>query len=375
MVASRGGRTNTMHLFFFCSFGLAIYSYFGYPAWLRLLAVRKHCPLSAAPITPTVSVVMAVRNERDLLAAKLQNLRRLEYPAHLMEILVVSDGSTDGTNDLLQQQTTPVRALLLPHAMGKSNALNHAVATASGEILFFCDVRQALDPASLRTLVAPFADSSVGAVSGELHLAASGDGLGLYWKLEKAVRRLESQTGSTIGVTGAIYTLRRSLYCPLPIGLVLDDVMVPMNVLRQGYRVVFQPAAAAHDSLFTIPGKEFARKVRTLSGNYQMLRLAPWLLTWANPAWFRFVSHKVLRLLVPLFLLVMLGSSAFSHSAMLRCFFVLQVLFYALAAVGAFWHSSRRSIPVRIPYTFALLNAAALVAMVNAIRGKSGNWK
>lgn len=361
-------------ILFTCSFVLIAYSYFGYPALLRVLARYTSQPLVESPITPSVSIIMAVRSERDLLATKLANLRTLQYPEHLLEILVVSDGSVDGTAELLQQQTTPVRAFVLPNSLGKSNALNHAVARASGEILFFCDVRQMLDPAALRFLVAPFVDNSVGAVSGELHLAAGGDGLGLYWKLEKAVRRLESQTGSTIGVTGAIYTLRRSLYQPLPVGLVLDDVMIPMNVLRQGYRVIFQPAATAHDTLFTAPGKEFARKIRTLSGNYQMLRLAPWLLTRSNPQLFRFLSHKVSRLLVPLWLLTMLGSSAVAHSPVLRLLFALQVVFFTLAAVGALWPASRQSVPVRIPYTFALLNAAALVAMVNALRGRSGTW-
>lgn len=360
---------------FWISFAFVSYSYFGYPVVLWLVSRRKTQPQVIEDMLPTVSVVMAVRNERDLLAAKLQNLRALDYPRHLVDILVVSDASTDGTNELLLDEPSPVQAILRTQQAGKSSALNHAVERATGEILFLCDVRQQVDRSALRRLVRPFADVRVGAVSGELHLEATGDGLGLYWKLEKMVRRLESDTGSTMGVTGAIYAVRRSLYRPLPGGLVLDDVLVPMNVVRQGYRVLFEPAAVAHDRLFTVPGREFGRKVRTLTGNYQLLRLAPWLVTWKNPQWFRFVSHKVSRLLVPLFLLGMLAGSGLSHSPFLRLLFVAQMLFFGLALLGACWPNSRHSRPVRIPYTFALLNAAALVALVNALRGRVGTWK
>ena len=162
------------------------------------------------------------------------------------------------------------------------------------------DARQIVDPDAVSELVSCFADPDVGAVSGELLLeSASADALGIYWKIEKVVRKLESATGSVVGVTGAIYAIRRELYTEIPPGTILDDVFIPMNVARMGKRVVFQPSAIARDRLFNEKGKEFSRKVRTLTGNYQLLRLAPWLLSPSNPLLFRFISHKLLRLLVP----------------------------------------------------------------------------
>ena len=173
---------------------------------------------------------------------------------------------------------------------------------------------------------------------------------------------MESESGSVVGVTGAIYLIRRSLYQPLPPGLVLDDVLIPMQVVRQGYRVLFLPAAVARDRLFLQPGKEFRRKVRTLTGNLQLVHTAPWLLTTANPLLFRFVSHKLLRLVVPFVLLAMLVASAVSSSPMVRVLLGLQLLFFALAFAGTVWPGARRWRAVAIPYTFALLNAAAALA-------------
>ena len=199
--------------------------------------------------------------------------------------------------------------VILEQAQGKAAALNQAVRHASGELLFFQDARQQVDSEALRELAACFADPSVGAASGELLLESAADtpdSLGLYWTIEKAVRKLEAASGSVVGVTGAIYAIRRELYPPIPIGTLLDDVLIPMQIARRGHRVIFQPAAMAHDRIYLEKGKEFARKVRTLTGNYQLLRLAPWMLSAANPLLFRFVSHKLLRLLVPLLLVLML---------------------------------------------------------------------
>ena len=216
----------------------------------------------------------------------------------------------------------------------------------------------------------------MGAVSGELLLEAedgtpSGEALGVYWKIEKAVRRLESESGSVVGVTGAIYMMRRSLYEPLPAGLVLDDVLVPMRVARQGGRVLFQPAAIARDRLFAEPGKEFRRKVRTLTGNLQLVWLEPWLVGPTNPLLFRFVSHKLLRLLVPFLLLGMLASSALSASPVLRWMLWGQLLFFGLALVGTVWPRSRGLRVFSIPATFAMLNLAAALAFYKFFARKS----
>jgi cellulose synthase/poly-beta-1,6-N-acetylglucosamine synthase-like glycosyltransferase len=204
--------------------------------------------------------------------------------------------------------------------------------------------------------------------------ASSSDALGIYWKIEKAVRKLESDTGSVVGVTGAIYAMRRELYTEIPPGTLLDDVFVPMHVARMGKRVVFQPAAIARDRVFSEKGREFSRKVRTLTGNYQLLQLAPWLLSLENPLLFRFISHKLLRLIVPLLLILMLVASMELGTPFYRTIFWLQVLFYTLAAFGMLAPSAKKFKPIAIASTFVMLNAAAALAFYNFVVGRNSVW-
>jgi poly-beta-1,6-N-acetyl-D-glucosamine synthase len=368
----------TMAVLFWASLILILYAYAGYPLLLRLLAAIRVRPVRKAAITPAVSVVMAVHNEEASLPAKLENLRALEYPRELLEIVVASDGSTDGTARILEAEQR-VTAVILPEARGKAVALNAAVAAAHGEILVFFDARQTVDAAAVRELCSCFADPEVGAASGELLLEdtdgrPAGDALGLYWRIEKAVRRLESATGSVVGVTGAIYAIRRELWVDLPQGTILDDVLVPMNVARTGRRVIFEPAAIARDRIFQKPGKEFARKVRTLTGNYQLVQLAPWLLTPADPLLFRLVSHKLLRLMVPLLLVTLLVTSVLAGGRFYHLIFAAQLIFYGLAALGWLSPSARRLRAVAVAETFTMLNLAAGLAFYNFAAGRKKIW-
>jgi len=368
-----------MKLLFWLCFTLAGYAYFGYAIWLWL-SVRLHRrPILQRPIKPSVSIVIAAHNEEANLPRKLENLRLLDYPPDRLQIVIASDGSTDRTVNILREQGSRISPVVLPESNGKAHALNEAVKSATGDILVFLDTRQLLEPDAISELVSSFADSTVGAVSGELLLETSSrgpahDALGIYWKIEKAVRKLESASGSVVGVTGAIYAIRRELYTEIPAGTILDDVFVPMHVVRMGKRVVFQPLAIARDRLFSEKGKEFSRKVRTLTGNYQLLRLAPWLLSPANPLLFRFVSHKLLRLLVPLLLILMLVASATSRGPFYRAGFWLQILFYALAAFGTLSPSTRKFKLVGIANTFVMLNAAAAIAFYNFVTGRNKVW-
>ncbi len=374
-----------MPFLFWSALLLVLYTYAGYPLLLAALARLRPRPVHAAPFQPTVSLIMAARNEAHNLPAKLANLQQLTYPSHLLDLLIVSDGSTDGTDDLLtdfaaRSITPPLTPILLPTSGGKALALNAAVAQARGEVLVFLDLRQQIDPGSVSALIENLADPTVGAVSGELLLldssgAPAGDALGLYWRIEKLLRRLESLTGSVVGVTGAIYALRRSLFRPLPAGLILDDVLVPMQAARSGQRILFESRAIARDRIFTERGKEFSRKVRTLTGNYQLLHLAPWLLSpTANPLLLRFVSHKLLRLLVPALLCLMLGSSALATGWFFHLVFALQIVFYLLALLGSLLPRAKQLRPIAIAHTFVLLNAAAAVALYNFLTGRDQVW-
>jgi cellulose synthase/poly-beta-1,6-N-acetylglucosamine synthase-like glycosyltransferase len=371
-----------MKVLFWFSLAIVAYAYFGYALLLALYARIRRKPILTGTLTPTVSIVIAAHNEEIRLPAKLANLSALDYPHDKLQIVIASDGSTDRTISLLEAHAalpgSVILPVILPQPGGKARALNAAVAQATGEILLFLDVRQTVDPNALRELVSCFQDPHVGAVSGELLLeTADGrpfDALGLYWKIEKIVRKLESATGSVVGATGAIYAIRRTLYRDLPPGAILDDVLVPMNVARQGSRVLFQPTAIARDRIFTEEGKEFARKVRTLNGNYQLVRLAPWLLSPANPLLFRFLSHKLLRLSVPFLLLLMIVAAALIPEPLYRAILAAQIVFYLFAILGHYRPSSKRFKPIALANTFAMLNLAAALALYYFVRGRRNVW-
>jgi cellulose synthase/poly-beta-1,6-N-acetylglucosamine synthase-like glycosyltransferase len=358
------------------------YTYFGYPAWLWIRSWLRPRPVQRAPYMPHVSMVMVVRNEEKVLRRKLENLLGLNYPAELREIVVVSDGSTDGTNEILAEygRQAGVHVILNPEAKGKACGLNDAIGLARGEVVVFTDARQEIEAGALHLLMENLADPAVGCVSGELMLGypasgESGRGVGLYWRVEKKVREMESAGGSVVGATGALYAVRRELLAPLPPGTILDDVYLPMNVVRQGKRVIFEDQARAWDSPNLGEKREFTRKVRTLSGNYQLLQIAPWLLGNRNPLRFEFVSHKLLRLLGPFVLVAALVSCASLEQGMYRVFWWTQIGFYGLSVLAL--------MPVKLgplgrlasaASTFVVLNAAAAMAFANFVTRRKAVW-
>ena len=369
-----------MKLLFWASILLVFYAYLLYPSWLFLRTRLHPQPVRKKPIFPKISIVIAARNEEKHLEAKLHNLQRLDYPGELVEILVVSDGSTDQTNDILSDYVdSRVHAILLPMHGGKAEALNRAIEFVHGDILVFMDARQRVATDSVKMLIENFADLAVGCVSGALVLSdgeeASSRGVGSYWKMEKAIRYWESASGSTVGATGALYAVRRNRIPHLPAGTILDDVFIPMEVARHGARVIFEPRALAWDSLASNPKREFHRKVRTLFGNYQLLRIAPWLLTAANPLRFEFVSHKLCRLAVPFALIGMILSSVFLPGFIYR--FPLAVAI----GVGTLGTLAFLRVPVgvvsrltHLALAFVLLNTAAIVAFFYFAVGKKRVW-
>jgi poly-beta-1,6-N-acetyl-D-glucosamine synthase len=364
---------------FWLSLFLVFCAYAGYPIFLYVRARFWPRPVRQGTISPAVTVLLAVRNEEKCLPAKLQNLAQLDYPANRLEVVVVSDGSTDETNKMLAAwEGGDRKCVILAQQQGKAMALNHGMAMAQGEVLVFTDARQQVASDALQNLVANFADPSVGCVSGELMIGrgeAASQGAGLYWRLEKRIRHWEGLAGSVVGATGALYAVRKSLLSPLCSGTILDDVYIPLQVVRQGQRVIFEPRAVAFDHLTPGPKQEFQRKLRTLLGNYQLLRLAPWVLTRANPLRFQFVCHKLLRLLVPFALLAMLASTLFLPDHVYRLALALQLAFYALAALrllpAKFGILSRLS---DVSVTFLVLNTAAAVAFLYFVTGRKAMW-
>jgi cellulose synthase/poly-beta-1,6-N-acetylglucosamine synthase-like glycosyltransferase len=359
-----------------------LYTYLGYPALLAVLArIRRPAVRTIAGPWPSVSIVVAVHNEAAAIRARITDCLRLAYPGSL-EVVVVSDGSTDATDRLLAEEAARhpgrVRWGVFQGRVGKSEALNRGVAMASGEIIVFTDARQRFDPAAVLQLVANFEDPSVGAVSGELLLeepAQARHAGGLYWRLEKWIRKAESRLDSVVGATGAIYAIRRSLYIPLPPGTILDDVLTPMRIALRGYRVLFEERAVATDVATERMDQEFHRKVRTLAGNYQLMWLLPaLLLPWRNRLWWQYVSHKVCRLAAPFCLIaLMIASTVLSTvSALYAALFLAQLIAYGLAFAGWLLDGRRASRFTTVPLTFVMLNAAAVVALVQFLRLRSG---
>jgi cellulose synthase/poly-beta-1,6-N-acetylglucosamine synthase-like glycosyltransferase len=324
---------------------------------------------------------MVIRNEEQILAGKLENLLRLDYPNY--EIVVVSDGSSDASDSILRQfqQDTRLRIILKETSRGKAAGINDALGAVRGDVVVFTDARQRIEPGAVRLLMENFADPDVGCVSGELMLGdpesgEAGQGLGMYWRIEKRIRMLEAASASMVGATGAIYAVRRALLRPLPEGTILDDVYQPMEVVRQGKRVVFDERARAWDSPNLGTDREFKRKVRTLNGNCQLVQLAPWLLTRSNPLRFEFVSHKIMRLVVPFALAALLCASLFLTEAFYRVALILQLLFYSLS-IWALSRPGKADVVSRFADasgTFVLLNTAAVVALANFVFGRRTVW-
>ena len=365
---------------FFISVLVIFYAYVGYPLLVFLLGRLSPHPVAAQDMSslPSVSVLLAVHNQADVITRKLANLLSLEYPPGKLDIVVVSDGSTDATNAKLSNfRDARLRVLEISQRGGKANALNQGLRIISSEIVFFTDARQMIEPKALKALVSNFSDPAVGCASGELILSdAQGTvgALGFYWRLEKLVRRLESASGSVVGVTGAIYAARRDLLPELRPGTILDDVLIPMFVSKMGYRVVFEPRARAWDALAADPDREFRRKVRTLTGNYQLLVLAPWILSPVHPVFWRFVSHKLLRLAAPFALAAALVSNLFL-SGSFRIILALQICFYVLGLIG--WIPIRLGLLGRVTHpirAFLILNAAAVAAFFNFLKGRWAVW-
>lgn len=371
-----------MMLLFWLSTAFILYTYLGYPLlmWLRSRFAGK--VIRKQPIIPFVSVVMSALNEEGRIGARLDNLLAQQYPAGQLEILVVSDGSTDNTCEIVRSYSgRNVRLLELPDKRGKALAVNLGVSEARGEIIIFADARQRFELNVISQLVNNFSDASVGCVSGELMFLENSDSsiqveMGAYWKYEKRIRKMESRSGSVVGATGAIYAVRRDLYIPLPEGTLLDDVLTPLNVVMQGYRCIFDGSAVAYDAVSKDTSQEWTRKVRTLAGNWQLLTLRPGLaLPILNPLWCRFMSHKIFRLLVPFALIAMLVSGALVGSGISHVSMPTQWLILSISVAALLAPVVQRDRLMNLVYFFIVMNVAALAGFWKWSTGHTvGSW-
>jgi glycosyltransferase involved in cell wall biosynthesis len=355
------------------------YTYIGYAGIVWVMAHFMPLRVRLRAVTPTVSFVVVAHNEGRRIARRVRNLLNLDYPAGKREIIVVSDGSTDDTVARARAVAPDVQVVDRPSRQGKAAAFNAVLPGLKSEVVVLTDARQRFDRHAAIALVRHFADPTVGAVSGDLVLRrqdtaeAGAQGAETYWNFEKRLRWWESLADSTVGVTGAITALRRELFEPLPADTVLDDVLIPLRIARRGYRVTFETAARAYDRLSNRSRDEFSRKVRTLAGNFQLFAREPWLLLpWRNRLWVQTVSHKVLRLALPvLFVAAAVANLQLLDQPLYQATFAAQLVFYGLAVVGGVWPGLRRRVRLLvIPYAVCFLAWATVVAFVRVVRGR-----
>jgi poly-beta-1,6-N-acetyl-D-glucosamine synthase len=377
-----GSRLQTFAFWFAAC--LMLYTYAGYPLWMYLRSRLKPRPQQRGAILPTVSIILAVHNGAALLRQKVAHLLSLDYPQDRMEIEIVSDGSTDGTDDILKEFRDPhIKCFRCPEHSGKAAALNIGMQSATGEILLFLDIRPWIESNALQLLISNFEDPRVGCVGGELVLRDDGHDegakavAGLYWRYEQWIRNCEARVDSPLGVYGGFYAIRRKLASALPAGTILDDMLQPLSVIRQGYRSVLDLRARVYDIWPKSLRGEFHRKVRTLAGNFQLIQLAPWLLSRQNRLRFELISHKLLRLFVPILLGILLISSAWlaNRSWLYAGACAAQIGFYALAALG-----TARGIPLLVRIAapasaFCMLNAAVVVGFYKFLFTQGPLWK
>jgi cellulose synthase/poly-beta-1,6-N-acetylglucosamine synthase-like glycosyltransferase len=340
--------------------------------WRYLRSRRERRMAAASEDLPAVTFVIPAYNEERHLATKLANLRALDYPADRLEVVFVSDGSSDGTNALLAgPEAAGFQTLTLPTRGGKANALNQGVARAKHEILIFSDAATLLAPDAVRKLVRHFVDPRVGVVCGALQFQASAESRqteGVYWTYESMLRLMEARLGATLTASGALYALRRGCYLPLTADMLVEDLLIPMNARRLGYQVRYDPEAVGTDYAASTVAGEFTRRVRVATGSFLMLRQLVGIRLDPMTA-FAFVSHKLLRWVLPFLLIGLLAASAaLAARPLYRVALAAQMVFYAWAVLGFLLR--RRIHGIRyalIPYYLLAIHLAFLVGFARAM--------
>ena len=364
---------------FWLSLAGLVYIYLGYPILVKVLSRLVPIRRERHPVSQKVSVVIACHNEAERIRHKLSELFRSKQESLIDEVLIGSDGSIDEIADEVAALNDPrVRLIEFSERRGKPAVLNNLIPQCQNEIVVLCDARQILSDNAIPELLANFADPKVGVVSGELMFRQSNDstagrGIGAYWRYEKMIRRAEVQFRSVPGATGALYAIRREAFQAISESTLLDDVVIPMVAVTQGWKCVFEREAIAWDDPSASLGREAVRKRRTIAGAAQLILHHPaWLLPWRNPIWLEFVSHKLLRMASPLLLLCVAVTNVMLVGQPIYSLLLLyQACFYCSAIAGWLCQKfGRPSSLFGVQAMFLTLNATTVVALFDALRGR-----
>ncbi|MCH8566891.1 MAG: glycosyltransferase family 2 protein [Balneolales bacterium] len=372
---------------------IVLYTYVGYGFVISVMAAlfgkkNKLTEAEIAAYEPAVTLIVAAWNEADWIKAKAENMHQLDYPVDKMEIIFCTDGSDDGTPDLLSAYPG-FKVLHKPERAGKIAAMERAVEHANNDILIFSDANALLNPEAVRNIVKHYANKEIGAVAGEKRIimgeeeAASGAGEGIYWKYESYLKKKDFEFYSVVGAAGELFSVRKSLYEAVEPDTLLDDFMISLRVAAKGYRVAYAPDANASEKPSAHASAEMTRKIRIAAGGIQsIVRLRHLLNPFPNPKlWFQYVSHRVLRwTLAPLLLPVLFIFNvylAFSEGQIYQLILALQLLFYFFALMG--YMLERRKIKLKIffiPFYFIMMNTAVYLGFRRYIRRtQSVNWE
>lgn len=381
----------SFEMIFWGTLFVLFYTYLGYGLIIAIWAGAKSSSDTPGSTLdeqdlPSVTLLIAAYNEKDILASKAENIDALIYPSDKLDILFVTDGSTDGTQDWLRSNTT-YRVMHASGRRGKTAALNRAMKAIASDIVVFTDANTLLHPESIKRLVQPYADTAVGAVSGEKRVGlkdtrkAHGAGEGLYWRYESKLKDLDYKVHTVVGAAGELFSIRRSLYVPVAEDVILDDFMITLGIVEKGYRVAYVKEAYALEAPSASLAEEMKRKVRICAGGFQsMVRLRGLLNPVRQPvAWFQYISHRVLRwavapFMLPIFLIANLALIP-QHPVYLLLALG-HVLFYAMALYG--WVTRDRNARkgwLFTPLYFVMMNVAAYLGLWRSIRGtQSAAW-
>jgi cellulose synthase/poly-beta-1,6-N-acetylglucosamine synthase-like glycosyltransferase len=360
---------------------VVVYTYALFPVLLAVRAWLRPRRIRAGDVTPRLSVIVAAHDEEEVIGDKLTDVLASDYPADAIEVIVVSDGSTDATEAAVRRCTDPrVQLLALPR-VGKATALNEGIRASTGEVLVFTDANSRLAPTALRALVGPLADPTVGGVAGDQRYVRSeqeggtADGESRYWDYDRFLKLMGSRGGNVTSATGALYAIRRQLADPVPDG-VTDDFFLSTGVVAKGARLVFEPTAVASEPVAPGARVEYGRKVRVMTRGFYAIRLRRQLLDPRLHGFYalQLFTHKVLRRTMALPVLAIGASSLalWDQGLLFRLLAAGQIGFYVAAAAGAVLSmlGVRGGPLLKLPAYFCMVNGASVVALGNALRGR-----
>lgn len=374
-----------MIILFWLFFFLIIYHYCLFPTLTFFLAIIRNNIVEKKEIYPTVTLIIAAYNEEKVIEEKIKNSLELDYHTENLEIIIVSDGSTDSTPEIVSTyKDKGVVSLFHPQRHGKTAALNRAVAESNGEIVVFSDANSMYDSNAIKLLVRNFYDPSVGGVCGRKSIIKTSDressrGDSLFWNFESAIKIRQSLIGSITTGDGEIFAIRRVLYSRVPENIINDDTAITFDIIRKGYRVVYEPEAISREEASIVLKDDFNVKARMVSGGYQIVSMyAHMLLPTKNFFALQFLSHKFLRYSMGLLLIGLFVSNLFLEQYFYRLFLHLQLVFYFSAFCGYFLRIFGQSFRLfYLPLYYCTMNTAATFGLYYFMKGKSGIsvWK